>query len=323
MRQVEIGGIATSEYLFGGASIGGVGSAPSRVGLGMRTDEALERLDEAYELGVRGIDTANSFAVGESERVVGRWREERERSDVLIATKVGNVVERGQDEVDLSAGHIDRQLTLSLSRLGAVDIYLTHGSDRRTPLEETVTAFAEAIDTERIRAWGCSNVTVREAEAWMLAADRAGLPRPALMQNTFSLVAQQGSRDLLPLLATEGIAFAAFSTLAGGILSDRLLDGDQDELPLAPAGSRLAIAPAMYRDVFSLPVFAQVRELRTVARELDVSTATLALAWVRAHPQVTASIVSPRRSAQWDDVTDSLALELDDDQFQRVSALFP
>jgi len=65
-----------------------------------------------------------------------------------------------------------------------------------------------------------------------------------------------------------------------------------------------------------------VRELRTVARELDVSTATLALAWVRAHPQVTASIVSPRRSAQWDDVTDSLALDLDDDQFQRVSALF-
>ena len=322
MRQVEIGGIATSEYLFGGASIGGVGSAPSRVGLGMRTDEALERLDEAYEVGIRGIDTANSFAVGESERAIGRWREERERSDVLIATKVGNVVERGQDEVDLSAGHIDRQLTLSLSRLGAVDLYLTHGSDRRTPLEATVTAFAEAIGAERIRAWGCSNVTVREAEAWMLAADRAGLPRPVLMQNTFSLVAQQDSRDLLPLLATEGVAFAAFSTLAGGILSDRLLDGDQDELPVAPIGSRLAIAPAMYRDAFSLSVLAEVRQLRGVARELDVSTATLALAWVRAHPQVTAAIVSPRRSGQWDDVTDSLALELDDDQFQRVSALF-
>ncbi len=322
MRHVEIGGVATSEYLFGGASIGGVGSAPSRVGLGMRTDEALERLDEGYELGIRGIDTANSFAVGESERVIGRWRDERERADVLVVTKVGNVVERGQDEVDLSAGHISRQLALSLSRLGSIDVYLTHGNDRRTPLEETVTAFAEAIDTERIRAWGCSNVTVREAEGWMLAADRAGLPRPALMQNTFSLVAQQDSRDLLPLLATEGIAFAAFSTLAGGILSDRLLDGDPDELPVAPAGSRIDIAPAMYREVFTLPVFARVRQLRSVARDLDVSTATLALAWVRAHPQVTACLVSPRRTAQWDDVTESLAVDLDEDVFERVGALF-
>lgn len=322
MKQVDIGGIPTSEYLFGGASIGGVGSAPSRVGIGMRTDEALERLDEGYEIGIRGIDTANSFAVGESERVIGRWRDERERADVLVVTKVGNVVERGQDEVDLSAAHIERQLALSLSRLGTVDLYLTHGSDRRTPLEETITAFAAAIDSERIRAWGCSNVSVREAEEWMLAADRAGLPRPVLMQNSFSLVAQRDARDLLPLLATEGIAFAAFSALAGGILSDRLIDGDPDELPLAPAGSRLEIAPAMYREAFTLDVFARVRSLRRIARDLDVSTATLALAWVRAQTGVTATIVSPRRSAQWDDLVDALALDLDDDQVQRIGGLF-
>jgi aryl-alcohol dehydrogenase-like predicted oxidoreductase len=322
MRQVQLGELTTSEYIFGGAAIGGVGSAPSRVGLGMKTDEALERLDEGYELGIRGIDTANSFAVGESERVIGRWREERERGDVLIATKVGNVVERGQDEVDLSAGHIERQLTLSLSRLGSIDIYLTHGTDRRAPLEETVTAFAAAIDSEQIRAWGCSNVTVREAEAWLLAADRAGLPRPVLMQNTFSLVAQRDARDLLPLLAAEGVAFAAFSTLAGGILSDRLLGGDPDELPSPVDGTRLAIAPAMYRDAFTLDTLARVRSLRSLARDLDVSTATLALAWVRAHPEVTAAIVSPRRTAQWDDLTESLALDLDDDVFERAAALF-
>lgn len=322
MRQVQLGNVTSSEYIFGGAAIGGVGSAPSRVGQGMRTDEALERLDEGYEIGIRGIDTANSFAVGESERVIGRWREERERADVLIVTKVGNVVERGQDEVDLSAGHIERQLALSLSRLGSIDVYLTHGSDRRTPLEETVTAFAAAIDSERIRAWGCSNVTVREAEAWLLAADRAGLPRPVLVQNSFSLVAQQDSRDLLPLLADEEISFAAFSTLAGGILTDRYLGGDPDELPTPPTGSRLEIAPAMYRGAFSLPVFAQVRALRSLARELDVSSATLALAWVRGHPQVTAAVVSPRRTAQWDDVVESLALELDDELFQRAGALF-
>jgi len=93
VRTVPLGstGIEVTEFFFGGAAIGGIGSAPSRIGLGMKTDEALERLDEAYEVGVRVLDTANSFAGGESERVIGRWREERERADVLVSTKVGNV----------------------------------------------------------------------------------------------------------------------------------------------------------------------------------------------------------------------------------------
>ena len=327
-RELGASGIPITEYVFGGAAIGGIGSAPSRVGLGMTTDEALERLDEAYEFGIRAIDTANSFARGESERVVGRWREEREHADVLIATKVGNVVERGQETISLRADHIERQLALSRSRLGRVDLYLTHAGDPYTPLEETVTAFAAAIDSEQIRGWGCTNVTVRDVEAWLLAADRAGLPRPAVVQNEYNLLARGSEPDLLPLLAEEDIGFVAFSPLAGGILSDRLIDvvqqsdRDPDELPEPAAGSRLALAPAMYASSFTVPNLARVTALRGLARELDVSTSGLALAWLRRQPLVTATIVAPRRTEQWDAVAESLALELDEDMAERVSALF-
>jgi aryl-alcohol dehydrogenase-like predicted oxidoreductase len=324
MRQVALGttGLSVSEFFFGGAAIGGIGSAPSRIGLGMATDEALERLDEAYEVGIRVIDTANSFAGGESERVIGRWREERERDDVLVSTKVGNVVEQGQDAISLSADHIARQLALSRSRLGTVDLYLAHGADRSTSLEETLTAFAAAIDTEQIRAFGCSNLSVREVEAWLLAADRAGLPRPGWMQNEFSLVSRTLERDLLPLLAEEGVGFVAYSPLAGGILSSRFLGLDLETLPEPAAGSRLALAPAMYAEAFTLQNLARVASLEEIARERELSIAGLALGWLRRHPLVTATIVSPRRTGQWDAVTEALGADIDDELAEQVGALF-
>ena len=324
VRTVPLGstGIEVSEFFFGGAAIGGIGSAPSRIGLGMKTDEALERLDEAYEVGIRVLDTANSFAGGESERVIGRWREERERADVLVSTKVGNVVERGQESISLAADHIERQLALSRSRLGTVDLYLAHGFDERTPLEETITAFAAAIDTEQIRAWGCSTASVREVEAWLLAADRAGLPRPGWVQSELSLVSRSVERDLLPLLAEEGVGFVAHSPLAGGILSARYLTDDPEELPDPSPGSRLALAPAMYAAAFTLPNLARVAGLESLAREREVGTATLALAWLRRHPQVTATIVSPRRTEQWDEVADAASMDFDDALAEQVGALF-
>ena len=317
MRQVELGttGLRVSEFFFGAGSIGGIGSSVSTRGLGMATDEALERLDEAAEIGIRVIDTANSFAGGESERVVGRWREERERADVLVATKVGNVVEQGQDGVSLRGDHIARQLALSRSRLGHVDLYLAHAPDDSTPLEETLTAFATAIDAREIKAFGCSNLDVRRLEAVLVAADRAGLPRPGWVQNEFSLVTRGDERDLLPLATGEGIGFVGYSSLAGGMLSDRYLAVEEP-----PPGSRLAITPGRY--AFTEENRSRVGRLADLANERAVSVAGLALAWLRWHPSITASIVSPRRTSQWDAVTEALSIDLDDEFAEQVGALF-
>jgi aryl-alcohol dehydrogenase-like predicted oxidoreductase len=319
MRQVELGttGIPVSEVFFGAGSIGGVGSSTATRGSGMKTDEALERLDEAAEIGITVIDTANSYAGGESERVVGQWREERERADVLVATKVGNVVERGQSGIDLSAAHITRQLALSRSRLGKVDLYLTHAPDPSTPLEETLTAFAAALDAGEITAFGCCNLDVRDLEQLLKAADRASLPRPGWVQNRFSLVARDDERDLMPLAAGEGLGYTAYSPLAGGILSGRY---KVDEEPAV--GSRLAIAPAMYADAFTEQNLERVVLLSALAREREATAAALALGWLLRHPMVTAPIVSPRTTAQWDAVTQSLEIDFDDALAEQVGALF-
>ncbi|MFD1715865.1 aldo/keto reductase [Amnibacterium flavum] len=320
MRMLPLGrsGIDVSEFLFGAGGIGGVGSSRTAIGKGLTLDQGLSRLDEAWERGIRVIDTADSYAAGDSEKAVGRWLGEREPDGAIVATKVGAPIEHWEDRVDLSPKHIERQLTVSIRRLGRVDLYLSHAPDPQVPLAATMSAFAEAIGERRIRAWGCSNVTVRDLEALLSVADSEGLPRPEWVQNGFNLALRGDERDLLPLVAAEGLGYTPYSPLAGGVLSERYLKGAE----VVP-GSRIDVARAFYADFLTDAALARVQLLADLARDLDVSTAGLALAWLRRHPDVTAPIISPRTEAQWQAVDEALELDLGEEEFEAAGALFP
>lgn len=320
MRMVPLGstGIEVSEFFFGAGGIGGIGSSRATLGKGLTLDQALTRLDEGWERGIRVIDTADSYAAGSSEKAVGRWLGEREPDGAIVATKVGAPIEPWEDRVDLSAKHIAQQLTVSIRRLGRVDLYLSHAPDDQVPIEETITAFATAIADRRIRAWGCSNVGVRDLEALLTVADREGLPRPGWVQNGFSIAARGDERDLLPLVMSEGLGYTPYSPLAGGILSERYLKGAE-----AAPGSRIDVARGFYSDFLTDAALARVQKLADLARDIDVSTAGLALAWLRRHPGVTAPIVSPRTEAQWLAVDEAEELDLSEDEFEAAGSLFP
>jgi aryl-alcohol dehydrogenase-like predicted oxidoreductase len=319
-RELGRTGITISEFIFGAGAIGGIGSSPATRAHGLSPDEGRARLDEAHDLGITVIDTADAYGGGESERTVGRWRAEHHADGTLVATKVGNAVRPdGTVGVDLSPAHIARQLAQSIDRLGRVDLYLWHAPDPATPVEQTVAAFTQARAEGRIRAYGVCNVTAAQLEEVLAVADRAGLDRPGWVQNGMSLLARSDERDLLPLLAAEGLGYTPFSPLAGGVLSDRYLDGR------APApGSRIAVAgDRYYPGLHTEPNLARVARLREVARGRGVSVSGLALAWLRAHPLITAPIVSPSRAAQWQAVREAVALELSDEERAGISAIFP
>ncbi|MET0590506.1 MAG: aldo/keto reductase [Naasia sp.] len=320
MKTLQLGrsGIEVSEFFLGAGGVGGVGASRALIGRGMGIDASLERMDEAWARGIRVIDTANSYAGGASESIVGRWLGEREPDGALVATKVGGIVEPGQDRADLSEGHIERQLTTSLRRLGRVDLYLTNAPDPRTPVAATLAVMAEALQTRRIRAWGCSNVDVRTLEQILEVADSEGLPRPEWVQNGFNAAMRGDERDLLPLVRSAGLGYTPYSPLAGGVLSDRYLDGAEIE-----PGSRVDLVRGFYADFLTDAALDRVSRLRDVARDLDVSTAALALAWLRKHPDVTAPLVAPRTSAQWLAVDEALELELGEEEFEIVGGLFP
>jgi aryl-alcohol dehydrogenase-like predicted oxidoreductase len=320
MNLVPLGNsaIEISEFIFGAGSIGGVGGSVATRGLGITVDQGLDRLTEAYALGIRVVDTADTYGGGESERTVGRWLTEQRPAGVLVQTKVGGIARADQSRIDLSGPHIDRQLAQSIQRLGRVDLYLSHAPDPDTPVEQTLAAFAAARDSGLIRAYGVSNVDVRLLESLLETAARTGLARPEWIQNGLSLLNRADERDLLPLVEAESLGYMAYSPLAGGVLSDRYLDG------AAPApGSRIAVAgDRYYSGMYSTENLTRVARLRDVARHHGMSVAGLALAWLRAHPAVTASIVSPSTGAQWRAVREAMDAEVGDDLFAEVSTIF-
>jgi aryl-alcohol dehydrogenase-like predicted oxidoreductase len=319
MRTVPLGRtrVTVSEFFFGAGAIGGIGSSSATRGLGLSPARGVLRLDEARARGITVVDTANSYAGGESERVVGSWARSAGASDTLIATKVGNIVEPGQTAVDLTTAHITRQYTRSLVRLGRIDLYLSHAPDPSTPLDETVHAFAALVAGGHICAWGCSNVTADELADLLSAADAAGVPRPGWVQNGFNLLRIAEEREVLALVRSEGLGYTPYSPLAGGVLSDRYLD------QRAPrADSRIAVAAAMYADAYTPANLQKVAMLARIARRRSVSTAALALAWLRSHPDVTAPIISPHTSDQWDAVDQACARHLDAETYREITATF-
>jgi len=317
-RSLGSSGIEVTAFIYGAGSIGGLGSAIATRGLGLDAGQGMDRLTEAYDVGIRVIDTADAYGGGASEDTVGRWLADNQSGDVLVQTKVGGITHAGQQGPDLSAPHIERQLAQSIRRLGRVDLYLSHIPDSRTPIEQTLTAFAAARDAGLIRAFGVCNVDVRLLEAFLHAAAATGLPRPQLVQNGLSLLRRGDERDLLPLAAAEGIGYMAFSPLAGGVLSDQYLGK-----AAPPPGSRMALVGDLYYAGMHSPEnLARVARLRDVARENGISTSGLALAWLRAHPLVTASIVSPSTQAQWQAVSEASSTNIGDSLLGEVSEIF-
>jgi 1-deoxyxylulose-5-phosphate synthase len=321
MEKVQLGStdIKISEFVYGAGSIGGVGSSATTRGSGNTPEEGMTRLDEAVDLGINMVDTADAYGGGESEKAVGRWIHERQPTDMVVSTKVGMISKPdGSRGVDLTREHIDRQLAQSLERLGTVDLYMAHATDPVTPLEESLRAFSDAQDDGRIKCWGLSNVPAERIKLVLDTADKHGLHRPASIENRLNLLDRKDEAEVLPIVASEGLGYTPFSPLAGGVLSERYLDDAEPE-----PGSRIAVAGHIYYKGFHTHEnVAKVDRLRDLARELEVSVSGLALAWLRDHEHTTAPIVAPRIKSQWDAVIDAGRIRLDGDTFARISSIF-
>lgn len=309
-------GLAVSRVLLGCGSIGGIGSPPVTRGKGLSPEQGLQQIDTGIALGINALDTANSYGGGMSEQVVGQWIASHPDADVLVATKVGNRVRPDQRGIDLSPAHIAKQVSASLARLGRIDLYLSHAPDPGTPIQTTLEAFAAVLDNGQARAIGACNLNAAELQAALDAAERHGLPGYQWVQNEYNLLTRDDETDLLRIVRERGLGYTPFSPLAGGILAGRYQRG-----AAPPPDSRMAILPS------SLPELDQstwdaLDALTRAARGRDVSVAALALAWVLTAPDVTASLVAPRRPEQFADVQQALEIELDEDERAKLAALF-
>jgi len=296
----------------GGGSFGGLGSNPQYFGAGMAQNEASALMDAAWELGIRWFDTADAYGGGRSETMIGNWLREREHRP-RITTKTFNPMDSGEDR-GLSRARVLRQVEASLGRLGLerIDVYLAHDHDPGTPPEETIGAFEELLAAGKIGAYGLSNFGAPQLEAALAAG-----ARPAYLQNSYSLLERADERDVLPLCRRHGVAYQAYSPLAGGWLTGKYR---RDEPP--PSGSRMTLLPGPYRHLESDRVYDAIDALASFARERGVSTAALALSWLLGNPLVDSIVVGPARGAHLDPVREAAHRELSAEDRDLVGSLF-
>jgi aryl-alcohol dehydrogenase-like predicted oxidoreductase len=296
--------------VLGCGNFGGIGSAPEFFGQGESREEAFAVMDAAWSIGLRWFDTADAYGGGRSETWIGDWipaTGNRPR----ITTKTFNPMEAGADR-GLSRSRMLRQAESSLERLGIdrIDLYLTHEPDRRTPVAKTLSAFEELVEHGLVEAWGVSNVDTAGLREWLEVG------RPALVQNSYSLLDRRDEEEVIPLCAEHGIPHQAFSPLAGGWLTGKYRRGEA-----APPGSRMTMRPEPYRHLEVDRVYGGLDALERAAAGRGVSTAGLALAW--ALGGTSSIVVGPRRPEHLEPVREALSLELSPEERDEVGSLFP
>jgi aryl-alcohol dehydrogenase (NADP+) len=307
--------------------LGRTGIHVSRFGLGAmvlgawgNTDrDACHRIvNRALDAGINLVDTADMYADGENEEIVGAAIASR-RDDVVLCTKFHYPVGDHDDpnRRGNSRRWIMRAVDDSLRRLGTdrIDLYQVHRPDPTTDISETVAALDDLVTAGKIHAWGTSTFPAEDIVLAHWAAERHGRTGPHTEQPPYSILARRIERDVLPTAQRFGMGVLVWSPLAGGWLT-----GKYTRSSLPPADSRAATTPEHF-DGGNAAKFDAVERLTEVASAAGVRLAHLALAWCVEHPAVTTALIGPRTEAQLDDLLGATDLRLDDDTLDAIDAV--
>ena len=312
-------GMALPRVILGCGSFGGAGSTRALWGSGADQAEAYRILDQAFELGITCLDTADAYGGGRSEEFIGGWLKTKspaDRARVLIATKVGQPVGPGPRDRGLSAAHIARQIDVSLSRLGvdAVAMYLIHHPDPDTPLAETIDALDQVVRAGKAGHLGICNVTTAQLRATVELARANGCAPVEWVQNPYNLLQREDEAHLLPYAVGTRLGYTAHSPLAGGWLT-----GKYQSTNSYPADSRMGQRPERYESFVDRSLPNRIIALRAHAEERGCTLPALALAWLLCAPAVTAPIVGPRRSEHLAVVAEALTLPLSEEERNQLA----
>lgn len=314
-------GIAIGRVALGCGSFGGIGSPLELLGRGLDEAASFTTMDEALALGINLFDTAHAYAAGASESMIGRWlaaQPSKVKAGIHIATKVGPALENQAWTVDLSPARIAQQLDISLERLGLdrIDFCLCHFPDSVTPIEATLEGFAAVIDAGKVAHIGACNLTEAQLGEALAASARLGLPRYEWIQNEYNLMKRGDEVGIFPLCQEHKLGLTPYSPMAGGVLSGRYA---RDQA--APPESRVAQWPG--KQLPSPKQFAAIDRLKDAAANRGVTTGAMALAWVIAHPLVTALLTGPSRTPpHLQAAREALTIELGEPTREQLSNWF-
>lgn len=318
MRMNRFGdsGLFVSELAFGAMTFGGTDGIWGQVGK-LEQNDADDLVKSALEAGINLFDTANIYADGRSEAILGQAFRNLgvARDDIVIATKAAAAMGPGPNRRGASRHHLLSECRASLSRLGVghIDLYQVHAFDPATPIEETVDALDTLVRAGDVRYVGLSNWAawqVMKAVGVTEARHRAPITS---VQAYYSLVGRDLERELGPMLASERLGLMVWSPLAGGYLTGKYSggrsgeDGRQTQLDFPPI-DRQRGEPL-------------IEVLRLVADKHGCSPAQIAIAWLLRQAVVSTVIIGARRVEQLRQNVRAAEVRLDDDDMTELDAV--
>ena len=304
-------GLFVSEMCLGTMTFGQSGGIYAAAS-GVLQEDADAIVKRSIDAGINFIDTANVYAGGQSEEIIGRSIKNLgiARKDLVIATKMGHATGDGPNDGGSSRYHIKNQVKESLKRLGTdhIDLYQLHGWDAATPLEETIRAMDDLVKEGNVRYIGVSNWAAWQIQKALGTADRLNSTRFESVQAYYSLAGRDIEREILPMLESEHLGLLVFSPLAGGYLSGKYRHGAEN-------GRRNTIQFPPVDEGKSKPI---VNLLAQIAEEHHSSIAAIALAWLTQKRSVTSVILGIKRIDQLEDNLNAAQITLSADDIQKL-----
>ena len=274
----------------------------SNIGMGCVTfgrevdpQSSMSIMDHAFERGITLYDTAEAYAGGESERVVGEWMQTRKTRDrIVLATKINGTLTR--QRIIASA-----EASLQRLRTDRIDLLQTHVWDELTPFAETLEALSSLVKDGKVRHVGCSNYSGVQLSRALNLSRTAGLSRMVSVQPPYNLVQRGIETDLLPICKAENIGVISYSPLAAGFLT-----GKYRPDAAIPSGTRFDVIPGHQDIYFTEHGYRVLTQLDEEVAATNRSHVELALSWVLSQPGITSVLIGVRNKQQIDQAFESL-----------------
>ena len=308
--------------------VGRTGLKVSPIGLGTmffgsHTNEAdaIKIMDLAFDKGINLFDTANSYAGGQSEVVVGKALKNK-RQAVVLATKVANKQGPSPNDFGLSRKHIIWAVEQSLKRLDTdyIDIYYAHTPDYSTPIEETLRVFDLLVQQGKVRYIACSNYRAWQLVKAIGVSQQKNLARFDCIQSPYNLLTRDIEYELLPCCASEGVGVTVYHPLAAGFLTGKY---DQNKTP--PSDARFGwegIGPGEMKRNWSTINFQAVTRLKEIADAHDKNLAQFSLAWILNNPVVSSTLIGVSSAKQLEENIEAMELKLTENEIKECDEVW-
>ncbi|GGF22797.1 aldo/keto reductase [Hymenobacter cavernae] len=312
-RQLGASGLYVPVLSFGTATFGG-GNEFFKAWGSTDVAEARRLIDICLEAGVNFFDTANVYSNGMAEEIFAQALGDR-RQQVLIGTKATFSMGEGPNDFGSSRLHLVKACEDSLKRLGTdyIDVYYMHGFDSRTPVQETLRALDDLVQSGKVRYIACSNFSGWHLMKSLSVSEKYGWSRYIGNQVYYSLINREYEWELMPLGLDQGVGAIVWSPLASGRLSGKVRRGQ----PI-PESSRLQQGGGQGPDVPDELQFAIVDVLDELAEETGKTVAQVALNWLLQRPTITSVIFGARNEEQLRQNLGSVGWNLTPEQVTRL-----